>query len=325
MQIEAKELDSRRAKIDAVRAAIGTVIVGQKELVDSFFIALLADGHLLLEGVPGIAKTLAANTFARVLSLDFKRIQFTPDLLPSDIIGTPIFNPKEGTFVVQKGPVFTNVVLADEINRAPPKVQSALLEVMQEKQVTISGQTFAVGFPFMVLATQNPIEHEGTYPLPEAQVDRFMMKVKIDYPKKEEEKDIVVRMCREDKPVAPLPLLTQEDIRALRRMTHRVYIDEKILRYIIDIVFATREPQEAKIDIQRLLEYGASPRASLYLTICAKAHALLEGRSFVTPFDVRKVGFDVLRHRLILSYEAEAEGVTPEDIIGRIFDGIRVP
>jgi MoxR-like ATPase len=325
MQIEAKELDAVKAKIDAVRAAIGTVIVGQTSLVDALLIAILADGHLLLEGVPGIAKTLAANTFSKVLALDFKRIQFTPDLLPSDIVGTPVFNPKEGTFFVQKGPIFTNVVLADEINRAPPKVQSALLEVMQEQQVTISGETFAVKYPFLVLATQNPIEHEGTYPLPEAQVDRFMMKVKIDYPKKEEEREIVIRMCRKEKPHPPLALLSEEDIRTWRALTHAVYIDEKILRYIIDIVFATRAPQDAGLDIGRFLEYGASPRASLYLTICAKAHALLEGRTFVTPFDIRKIAPDVLRHRLILSYEAEAEGVSAEDIIGRIFDGIPVP
>jgi len=323
------EIDTRivqaNEKLNEVKNEISKTIVGQKRLIDRLLIAILSDGHVLLEGVPGIAKTLAANTLAKTLDLQFKRIQFTPDLLPSDLIGTSIYNPKDGTFSVQKGPVFTNIVLADEINRAPPKVQSALLEVMQEKQVTIGGETFLTGFPFLVLATQNPIEHEGTYPLPEAEMDRFMMKVQIGYPERQEEKDIVLRMAKEVKPGAPKAVLGADQIKELRSLVHAIYLDDKILNYIVDVVLATRNPKQKNINIEGLLEYGASPRATIYMTVGAKAHALLQGRSYVTPFDVKEIAPDVLRHRLILSYEAEAEEITPDMIVQRIFEKIAVP
>jgi MoxR-like ATPase len=311
------KVEEANKKLERVKSEIAKVIVGQNELIDRLLIALLCDGHLLLEGVPGIAKTLAVNSFAKVLQLDFKRIQFTPDLLPSDLIGTSIFNPKEASFSVEKGPVFTNVVLADEINRAPPKVQSALLEVMQEKQVTISGQTFKTKSPFIVLGTQNPIEHEGTYPLPEAQTDRFMMKVLVDYPTMDEEKEIVKRVGSASKPTIDA-ILGDSDILAMRDLVRGVFLDEKILNYIVEIVFETREPQD-------LLEYGASPRASINLALCSKAHALMQGRAYVTPFDVKAVGCDVLRHRLILSYEAQAQEISPDDVINSIFDQVVVP
>jgi MoxR-like ATPase len=284
----------------------------------------MCNGHVLLEGVPGIAKTLAVTTLSKALSLGFKRIQFTPDLLPSDLTGTSVFHPKEGTFSVEKGPVFTNVVLADEINRAPAKVQSALLEVMQERQVTISGQTFKTGDPYFVLGTQNPIEQEGTYPLPEAETDRFMMKVLIEYPKEEEEKEIVRRYGAAKLPEIT-PQLNADDIFALRSLVQKIYLDEKILNYIVTIVFATRFPKESKVDIDNLLEYGASPRASLWLATCSRAHAILEGRTYVTPYDVKEVAFDVLRHRLVLSYEAQAQEIKPDDIIQKIFNKIPVP
>ena len=311
------KIDEANQKLTHVAEEIGKVIVGQKTLIDRLLIALIAEGHLLLEGVPGIAKTLAVNTFAKVLQLGFKRIQFTPDLLPSDLIGMTIYHPKEGTFSVEKGPVFTNVVLADEINRAPPKVQSALLEVMQERQVSIGGETFKTGNPFFVLGTQNPIEHEGTYPLPEAQTDRFMMKVLIGYPSIDEEKEIVRRISMAV-PVSIHPILGQEDIVAFRDLARLIYLDEKVLQYIVDVVFKTRESQD-------LLEYGASPRASICLAMCSKAHALMQGRGYVTPFDVKEVAPDVLRHRLILSYEALAQGVTPDMIIASIFEQVAVP
>jgi len=324
---EEEELQEAMAKLKQVREQVGTVIVGQTKLIDDLLIILLADGHAILEGVPGIAKTLAANTFSQVLQLDFKRIQFTPDLLPSDLIGTQVYNAQESNFYIQKGPIFTNVVLADEINRAPPKVQSALLEIMQEKQVTIGGQTLKVQSPFLVLATENPIEQEGTYPLPEAQTDRFMMKINIGYPTQDAEIEIVKRMARksEDKPAIVKPVLTPEELVGLKNLLHSVYIDDKLLRYITDIIFATRFPKEKGVDIEGLLDYGASPRASIYLTLCSKAHALLEGRGYVTPFDIREVAFSVLRHRLILSYEAQAQELTPDAIIARVFEKITVP
>jgi MoxR-like ATPase len=318
------EIVKADVKLKACREEIGKVIVGQKRLIDRLLIGLLCEGHILLEGVPGIAKTLTINTLSNVLQLDFKRIQFTPDLLPSDLIGTSVYNQKEGTFFVQKGPVFANVVLADEINRAPPKVQSALLEIMQEKQVTIGNETLKAKNPFFVLATQNPIEHEGTYPLPEAETDRFLMKVTIDYPSQTEEKEIVERFTSGVK-IKTTPVLTADDLFSLRDTARKVYLDDKILNYIIAIVFATRYPKEQKVDIVGLLEYGASPRASLALTSASRAHALLEGRSYVTPYDVKEVAFDVLRHRLVLSYEAEAEEMTPDAIIKRIFEKIPVP
>ncbi|MBT3393733.1 MAG: MoxR family ATPase [Waddliaceae bacterium] len=312
--------------ITAIREEMGKAIIGQSALIDRLLIALLADGHILLEGLPGLAKTLAVNTLARTISCDFKRIQFTPDLLPADLIGTSIYNPKEGTFSVKKGPVFTNIVLADEVNRAPPKVQSALLEVMQEKQVTIGGEAFATGNPFLVLATQNPIEQEGTYPLPEAQTDRFMMKVTIGYPTRDEEKAIVAKYVGNNNNAPNVEaVIGSEDIIKLRGVVDDIYVDDKITEYILDIVFATRTPKAFGVDIEGLLDFGASPRATLTMTQAAKAHAFLNGRGYVTPHDVKSVGRDVLRHRLRLSYEAEAEEITSDDIIDRIFATILVP
>jgi MoxR-like ATPase len=301
------------------------VIVGQKHLVKSMFVGLLADGHLLVEGVPGLAKTMAVNTLSKVISCDFKRIQFTPDLLPADLTGTTIFNQAENKFVIRKGPIFTNILLADEINRAPPKVQSALLEVMQERQVTIGGTTYETGKPFMVMATQNPIELEGTYILPEAQTDRFMMKVLIDYPSKEEEKEIMSRMGK----ISGLPgvesVISADDVLEARNLVDKIYIDDKVVDYILDVVFATRAPAEYGVDIEGLLQFGASPRASLSLQIAGKAHAFLEGRGYVTPQDIKSIGPDILRHRLRRSYEAEAEGIASDDILDRIFSTIQVP
>lgn len=312
-------------KVQAARTEIAKVIVGQNAMVDRLLLALLADGHVLLEGLPGLAKTLAVTTLAKIVQCDYKRIQFTPDLLPADLIGTSIYNPKEGTFNITKGPIFTNILLADEINRAPAKVQSALLEVMQERQVTISGQTFAAGSPYLVLATQNPIEQEGTYPLPEAQTDRFMLKVKIDYPSLNEEKEIMSRMATlGPKPVAN-PILTGEDILKLRKVVNEIYVDEKVVNYILDIIFATRKPTDYKVKIENLLMFGASPRATIALKIAGKAHAFLAGRAYVTPHDIKEIAHDVLRHRLRRTYEAEAEGVSSDDIIDRILQTLPVP
>lgn len=311
--------------IHSARKEIQEIIVGQTIMVDRLFLGLLADGHILLEGLPGLAKTLAVTTMAKVLRCEYKRIQFTPDLLPADLIGTSVYNPKEGTFKISKGPIFTNILLADEINRAPAKVQSALLEVMQEKQVTISGQTFAAGSPYLVLATQNPIEQEGTYPLPEAQTDRFMMKVRIDYPTIEEEKEIIGRMATLSQKREPQPILTAEDILETRKIVNKIYVDEKITEYILRIVFATRKPRDYGLDIERLLLFGASPRASIALQLCAKAHAFMEGRAFATPHDVKQIAHDVLRHRLRRSYEAEAEEISADAIIDQILEKIPVP
>lgn len=312
-------------KFQKAKAEISTVIVGQEAILKSLLIAILSDGHILVEGLPGLAKTLAVNTLAKVIQCDYKRIQFTPDLLPADLIGTSVFNLKEGTFSISKGPVFTNILVGDEINRAPPKVQSALLEVMQERQVTISGQTLVTGNPFFVLATQNPIEHEGTYPLPEAQTDRFMFKVKIDYPSKADEKEILKRMGTLEAKPEPKAVLTAQDILSTRKIVNQVYIDDKIIDYILDIVFATRRPQEYGLNIRSLLLYGASPRASLAFKMAAKAHAFLEGRAFVTPYDIQSIAYDILRHRLRRSYEAEAEDITPEEIILQILKKIPSP
>lgn len=301
------------------------VIIGQDHMLQALFIALLADGHVLLEGLPGLAKTLTVNTFAKVLQCDFKRVQFTPDLLPGDLIGTSIFNPKEGTFSVSKGPIFTQILLADEINRAPAKVQSALLEVMQEKQITISNETYKVEAPYLVLATQNPIEQEGTYPLPEAQTDRFMMKIKIQYPSKVEEKEILQRMgTTGPKPVAK-GVLTPEFILEARRLVNEVYVDEKVENYILDLVCATRDPKKYHLEIDGWLMYGASPRASIALKLAARAHAFLSGRAFVTPYDVQQVGLDILCHRLRRSYEAEAQEISAEKIIETLFNTIPAP
>lgn len=318
-------IEKANEKFLAARREIGKVIVGQKEMVDYLMIGLLADGHILLEGLPGLAKTLAVTTLAKVVNCDYKRIQFTPDLLPADLIGTSIYNPKDGSFSISKGPIFTNILLADEINRAPAKVQSALLEVMQEKQVTISGQTFSVGKPYLVLATQNPIEQEGTYPLPEAQTDRFMLKVEIDYPSKEEEKEILKRMATlGPKPVAQ-GILSADEILDTRKIVNEVYIDDKINNYILDLIFATRYPSKYGLDIQPLLLTGASPRASIALFIASKARAFLEGRAYVIPQDIKEIAHAVLRHRLRRSYEAEAEDVSTDELIDRILKAIPVP
>lgn len=301
------------------------VIVGQKKLLHSLLLAVLSNGHILLEGLPGLAKTLAVTTFAKVISCEFKRVQFTPDLLPADLIGTTVFNPKEGTFSVMQGPIFTNILLADEINRAPAKVQAALLEVMQERQVTIGGTTFKAKSPYLVLATQNPIEHEGTYNLPEAQVDRFMLKVKIGYPTKAEEGEILQRVAKLSPPREPKAILTAEDILQARGFVDQIHLEPKITDYILNLVFATRNPQEYGLDIQDLIHYGVSPRASIYLTIGAKANALLAGRDYVIPQDVKDIAPDILNHRIKASYEAEAEEISSEGILKQILDALPVP
>ena len=304
---------------------IGKVIVGQQYLVERLLIALLADGHVLIEGVPGLAKTLSVRTLAQTLDTKFQRIQFTPDLLPADIIGTLVYNPKDGNFSTKKGPIFANIILADEINRAPSKVQSALLEAMQERQVTIGENTFPLAQPFLVLATQNPIEQEGTYPLPEAQVDRFMLKLIVTYPTKKEEKEILERMTS-GKEIEVHPVIKPEKLFDLRKLLHQIYIDEKVKEYILNLVFATREPAQYKLEnLKPLISFGASPRASIMMTKAAKAHAFIRGRGYVTPDDVKQIGPDVLRHRLITTYEAEAEETTSDDIVKKIFDQIEVP
>lgn len=312
-------------KFKLAEEEISKVIVGQKKLIQSLQLALLSNGHILLEGLPGLAKTLAVTTFAKVISCDFKRIQFTPDLLPADLIGTTVFNPKEGTFSVTQGPVFTNILLADEINRAPAKVQAALLEVMQERQVTIGGNTFKTKSPYLVLATQNPIEHEGTYTLPEAQIDRFMLKIKVGYPTKDEESEIINRMGKLGPKKEPKAVLTAEDILEARKMIDQIYIDPKISDYILNLVFATREPKTYGLNIQDLIHYGASPRASINLTIGAKAKALLEGRDYVVPQDIKDIAPDILNHRIKPTFEAEAEEISSEGIIKQILDALPVP
>lgn len=321
----AKEIKFKSEKLRLAKEEISKIIVGQSRVIDSIFIALLCNGHILLEGVPGLAKTLIATTLSKVIDLDFKRVQFTPDLLPADLTGTVIYNPKDATFSVKKGPIFTNLLLADEINRAPAKVQSALLEVMQERQVTIGGETFKAASPYLVIATQNPIEQEGTYPLPEAQTDRFLMKVKINYPTMEEEKKILSSMASLTKTPNAGQVIKGEDILALREIVEKIYIDEKIIDYILSIIFATRQPKEYGVDIEGLLAFGASPRASIALKNASKAHAFLTGRAFVTPHDIKQVAHDVLRHRLRRSYEAEAENLTPEDIVDRVLKAVPVP
>jgi MoxR-like ATPase len=313
------------AALYRLREEIGRVIVGQRYLVDRLMIGLLANGHVLLEGVPGLAKTLSIKTLAETINASFHRLQFTPDLLPADLIGTLVYNPREGSFSTKKGPIFANIILADEINRAPAKVQSALLEAMQERQVTIGDETHALPDPFLVLATQNPIEQEGTYPLPEAQVDRFMLKLSITYPSKAEERQILDRMASTNHRSTAGVVLHTDDIIRLRALVDEIYVDDKIKDYMIDLVFATREPAQYKLDIGRWIQYGASPRATLYLTLAAKAHALLQGRGYVTPQDVKSIGPDVLRHRVIITYEAEAEDVDSDAVIKNVFDGIPVP
>jgi len=304
---------------------IGKVIVGQQLLIERLLVGLLANGHVLLEGVPGLAKTMSVQTLADTVSAQFRRIQFTPDLLQADLIGTTVYRPQDGTFAVKKGPIFANIILADEINRAPAKVQSALLEAMQERQVTIGEETFPLEEPFLVLATQNPIEQEGTYPLPEAQLDRFMLKVKVGYPSKAEEREIMERMAFTEVERRVSPIMTPEDIIRLRKLVDEIYMDPKIKDYIVDLVFATRRPEEYGIDIKNFIEYGASPRATICLVLASKAYAFVQGRAYVTPFDVKSIGMDVLRHRVVTSYEAEAEELTSDDIIKRIFDEVPIP
>jgi MoxR-like ATPase len=311
--------------VTLLRGELNKVIVGQNKMLDRLLMGLLTRGHILLEGVPGLAKTLAISTLARVIDTKFKRIQFTPDLLPADLTGTMVFNQKTSEFVPKKGPLFSNIILADEINRAPAKVQSALLEAMQECQVTIGDTTYPLDDPFLVLATQNPIEQEGTYPLPEAQVDRFMLKVKIVYPTKEEEKEILLRMAKGHVPEVSKVISVDRIIRA-REIVNEIFMDPKVEEYIINVVFATREPEKAGLpDVKSLIAYGASPRATIFLARVARAHAFIRGRGYVTPEDVKSVGMDVLRHRVIVTYEAEAENITPEDIIQKIFDSVEVP
>ena len=312
--------------IQTLRSKMEEVIVGQRYLIDRLLVGLLANGHILVEGVPGLAKTLSIKTLSQALNTKFQRIQFTPDLLPADLIGTLIYNPKEGTFTVKKGPEFANIILADEINRAPAKVQSALLEAMQERQVTIGDTTFPLPQPFLVMATQNPIEQEGTYPLPEAQLDRFMLKINITYPSFEEEHTILKKMSYTDKRLSVSPVVGPEDILRVRKVVDEVYLDEKLEKYILDIVFATRDPKKYKLDeLIGLIQYGASPRASIYLTLASKAYALIQGRGYVTPQDVKSIAPDILRHRVIVSYEAEAEEKTSDDLIKKILNEVEVP
>src|SRR6266545_3326117 len=313
-----------RARLEPLYREIEKVIVGQRGMLDRLLGGLLTGGHCLLEGVPGLAKTLAVRTVAQGLRLTFHRIQFTPDLLPADVIGTQIYNPRTGEFTIKRGPIFANFVLADEINRAPAKVQSALLEAMQEKQVTIGDTSYPLEQPFLVLATQNPIEPEGTYPLPEAQVDRFMLKLKVDYPDAREERIILDRMSRDDEIVVN-KVARPADILRVREVVKDIYIDERIKDYIVQLVLATRKPQDFKLNLKGLIQFGASPRATIFLAQAARAHAFVKERGYVTPEDIKAIGLDVLRHRIIVTYEAEAEEVTTESIISRIFDAVEVP
>lgn len=320
-----EEIERESLFVQVLTAEIGKVIVGQKYLIERLLVGLLANGHILIEGVPGLAKTYAVKTLAGAIKARFQRIQFTPDLLPADIIGTQIYNQRTGEFTVRRGPIFANLILADEINRTPPKVQSALLEAMQERQVTIGEETFRLEEPFLVLATQNPIEQEGTYPLPEAQTDRFLLKLKVTYPNKEEERQIVERMTTGSEPQVTPVVDTQTMLRA-RELCTRIYVDEKLKEYILNLVFATRFPGEHNLaDLVPLIRYGASPRASIYLLTAARALAFLKRRGFVIPEDIKELAYDVLRHRIILTYEAEAEELTTDDIIKRVLEGVEVP
>ena len=313
------------ATMEQVKSEIGKVVVGQHAMIDSFLISLICNTHILIEGIPGLAKTLAVKTLADVLNFSFQRIQFTPDLLPGDLIGTLIYNQISGEFTTHKGPIFNNIILADEINRAPAKVQSALLEAMQERQVTIGKESHRLQQPFMVLATQNPIEQEGTYPLPEAQVDRFMFKISLDYPSHAEELEIIRRMAKSAPDLTVEQKLSAADFDRLRSLMDKVFMDEKIEHYILDIISATRHPADFKLDIVDMIRFGASPRAGIYLAIAARAKAILQGRGYVIPDDVKNVAMDILRHRLILTYRAEANNVTPETLIQEILNTVEVP
>jgi MoxR-like ATPase len=324
------EINERIARestfVDDLKKALGQVIVGQDDLINRILIGLLANGHILLEGVPGLAKTLTVKTLAQLINTQFQRIQFTPDMLPADLIGTLIYNQKNGSFETRKGPIFANVILADEINRSPAKVQSALLEAMQERQVTIGDETFKLEAPFLVMATQNPIEQEGTYPLPEAQVDRFMLKLCVEYPSKDEERAILKRMATTQISDSVTAVIDAEQILNAQNVINDIYVDEKVEDYVLDLVFATRNPGKYNLgDMENLIEYGASPRATINLILAAKARAFLQHRGYVTPEDVRFVGRDVLRHRVILTYEAEAEELTSEDVLQRLFDSVEIP
>mgnify|MGYP006278984813 CR=1 FL=1 len=326
MQALSERIEESSSFIDDIFNELGKVIIGQKYMIDRLLVGLLANGHVLLEGVPGLAKTLTVSSLAQVINTNFQRIQFTPDLLPADLLGTMIYNQKEGEFTVKKGPIFSNIILADEINRSPAKVQSALLESMQELQVTIGETTFPLSEPFLVLATQNPVEQEGTYPLPEAQVDRFMLKLKIGYPSEKEEMQIMRRNARTGAKKKLQGVIDPERILEARKVVNEIYIDEKVEQYIIDLVFATREPSRYKLDeLGDLISFGASPRASINLNLAARAQAFMEHRAYVTPEDVRTVAYDVLRHRLIPTFEAEAEEITSEDIIEKIMSSVQVP
>ena len=329
MAVDVKQIGERVEReaetISRIRSEAHKVIVGQEALLDRLLMALLCNNHVLIEGVPGLAKTLSVTTLANLIHASFKRIQFTPDLLPADVIGTLIYSPKDGEFTIKKGPVFANIILADEINRAPAKVQSALLEAMQERQVTIGDESFRLDDPFLVLATQNPVEQEGTYPLPEAQVDRFMMKLKVEYPNKAQEHEILKRMARTKPTTRVDPIIKPEDVIRLRELADEIFMDEKIEEYIVNLIEATRNPEAYKMAIKPLIRYGASPRATIFLAMASKANALIEGRGYVTPQDVKSIAHDVLRHRVILTYEAEAEEKTSEDIIEQILATVDVP
>jgi MoxR-like ATPase len=331
LRLSPDDIATHSQPVRALIAKVAETIVGQQHMIEGLVIGLLTGGHVLLEGVPGLAKTLTVSTLARAIDAAFQRIQFTPDLLPADLVGTLIYNPRDGTFSARKGPIFANLVLADEINRAPAKVQSALLEAMQERHVTIGETTYSLPDPFLVLATQNPIEQEGTYPLPEAQVDRFMLKLKVDYPSKADERQIIDRMDTSRATRAAMsgediaPVMRTEQVITARAAVDRVFVDPRIKDYIVDMVHATRRPDEYGIDARRLLAYGASPRAGIALTLAAKARAFLDSRGYVTPHDVKTVAPDVLRHRIIVSYEAEAQDITADTVVGRILDHVPVP
>jgi len=329
MAVDVKQIGEQVAQesavINRIRSEMHKVIVGQEKLIDGLLTALLCNNHVLIEGVPGLAKTLSVTTLASMLQASFQRIQFTPDLLPADVLGTLVYNPKTGDFTIKQGPIFTNIILADEINRAPAKVQSALLEAMQERQVTIGDETFLLDDPFLVIATQNPIEQEGTYPLPEAQVDRFMFKLTITYPQKAEEHQILKRMARSHPSIEVEPIISPEDVKRLRSLADEIFMDEKIEEYIVNLIEATRNPAAYNLDIGQLIRYGASPRATIFLAMASKANALIEGRGYVTPQDVKTVAMNVLRHRVIVTYEAEAEEKTSENLIEQILEAVDVP
>lgn len=321
-----RRIKRESAFVDELLGEIGRVVVGQRYMIERLLIGLLGDGHVLLEGVPGLAKTLTVSSLAKAIGTQFQRIQFTPDLLPADLLGTLVYNQREGSFSIKKGPIFTNIILADEINRSPAKVQSALLESMQERQVTIGETTFPLEEPFLVLATQNPIEQEGTYPLPEAQVDRFMLKIKVDYPTRDEELEIMRRMARTGAKEEVKTVVEPLQILEARSVLNDLYIDDRVEKYIVDLVMASRQPSQYRLSsIEPLIDFGASPRATINLNLASRAHAFLEHRAYVTPEDVRSIAMDVLRHRVAISYEAEAEEVTSEDLVQRILETVEVP